>query len=317
MISFRFHVVSITAVFLALAIGVLVGTTYVDGAVVDGLRSRINTVSRNLDDRKATNDRLEAELGETRQYVDASGDFAVTGRLTDVPVLVLAVRGVDEGAAEEMVRLVRAAGGTTPGLVWVESSWAVTDASDRGALAELLGTGAGRPPEDLWATAWSSVVDELSGAAVTPVTAPPPEPSLLASLQVAGFLEIDALGDDSVGVADLVGAAPRVLLVTGARARDEVVRMVPTVARALEQGELPTVLADIHVDAPEAPGRGVTIAEAMGPEVLSTITLVDDADRPEGQVAAVLALDVVILGGGSHYGYGDGASGVLPSWTPP
>jgi len=63
MISFRFHVVSITAVFLAIAIGVVVGTTYVDGAVVDGLRNRIDSVEGNLDDRRAENDRLESELG--------------------------------------------------------------------------------------------------------------------------------------------------------------------------------------------------------------------------------------------------------------
>ena len=40
MISFRFHVVSITAVFLAIAIGVVVGSTYVDRAIVDTLRNR-------------------------------------------------------------------------------------------------------------------------------------------------------------------------------------------------------------------------------------------------------------------------------------
>ena len=45
MISFRFHVVSITAVFLAIAIGVVVGSTYVDRAIVDNLQHRIETVS--------------------------------------------------------------------------------------------------------------------------------------------------------------------------------------------------------------------------------------------------------------------------------
>ena len=44
MISFRFHVVSITAVFLAIAIGIVVGSTYVDELTVDQLRSRIETV---------------------------------------------------------------------------------------------------------------------------------------------------------------------------------------------------------------------------------------------------------------------------------
>ena len=52
MISFRFHVVSITAVFLAIAIGVVVGSTYVDRAIVESLQNRIDSVSSNLDQRK-------------------------------------------------------------------------------------------------------------------------------------------------------------------------------------------------------------------------------------------------------------------------
>lgn len=95
--------------------------------------------------------------------------------------------------------------------------------------------------------------------------------------------------------------------------------MVPFVVDASVQGGLPTVVADVHVEAPEAPGRGEALLEALAQELRDAIVLVDDADRPEGQVGAVLALDAVAdappLTG--HYGYGDGADGVLPRWTPP
>ena len=115
MISFRFHVVSITAVFLAIAIGVVVGTTYVDGAVVDGLRNRIDSVEGNLDDRRAENDRLESELGLASSYIEASAPFAVTDRLIDVPVLLVAARGVDETVVERTAGLTRLAGGDHTG----------------------------------------------------------------------------------------------------------------------------------------------------------------------------------------------------------
>ena len=49
MISFRFHVVSITAIFLAIAVGVVVGSTYVDQLTVDQLRNRIETVEDRAD----------------------------------------------------------------------------------------------------------------------------------------------------------------------------------------------------------------------------------------------------------------------------
>ena len=40
MINFRFHIVSLTAVFLALGIGLMLGTTFLDTATVDSLRER-------------------------------------------------------------------------------------------------------------------------------------------------------------------------------------------------------------------------------------------------------------------------------------
>ena len=146
MISFRFHVVSITAVFLAIAIGVVVGTTYVDGAVVDGLRNRIDSVEGNLDDRKAENDRLESELGLASSYIEASAPFAVTDRLIDVPVLLVAARGVDETVVERTAGLTRLAGGITPGVVWLESPWELESDDDRAELASIIDADRRRRP---------------------------------------------------------------------------------------------------------------------------------------------------------------------------
>ena len=47
------------------------------------------------------------------------------------------------------------------------------------------------------------------------------------------------------------------------------------------------------------------------------MAVVDDLETPEGRVAAVLALHEVGAGRVGHFGYGDGADGVLPGWTAP
>ena len=340
MISFRFHVVSITAIFLAIAIGVVVGSTYVDGAVVDGLRNRINTVEDNLDDRRAENDRLEGELGSVHTYVEGSDEFAVTDRLTDVPVLLIATRGIDEGSVEQIALLSRRAGGTMPGVVWLEPRFGLQGDDDRALLAEILDADADEAAEDLWSTAWLGVVDEVrddevnegpestttttttlpDGTTVPETTTterPAPEAVLLGALEDGGFLSIDTL-DDASTLADLAGADPSMLLVTGSRAREELRPMLPTVVNAGVRGGLPVVVADVYVEAPEAPGRGEVLAELLSRELRDAIVLVDAADRPEGRVASVLALDAAVDGLiGVHFGYGDGADGVLPEWTPP
>ena len=315
MISFRFHVVSITAVFLAIAIGVVVGTTYVDGAVVDGLRNRIDSVEGNLDDRRAENDRLESELGLASSYIEASAPFAVTDRLIDVPVLLVAARGVDEAVVERTAGLTRLAGGITPGVVWLESPWELESDDDRAALVSILDADAGDDPEDLRAAAWAAVVEELS---VTPQGAGDPSgdsPAVLAPLIEAGFLSVDPLGESTTTLTDLTGAGPRVLLITGARAEPGPDAAVPAVAAATANGELVTVVADVHVSAPEAPGRGEELLESLaGLEDL--VSVVDNADQIEGQVGSVLALAAAADGPVGHLGYGDGADGVLPPWTP-
>ena len=58
MINFRFHLVSLVAVFLALGLGILVGSTVVDQKIVDRLDSEINSVRKENSERKAANKQL-------------------------------------------------------------------------------------------------------------------------------------------------------------------------------------------------------------------------------------------------------------------
>ena len=320
MISFRFHVVSITAVFLAIAIGVVVGSTYVDGAVVDGLRSRIRTVEGNVTEARDENARLEGELDDAREYIGASADFAVTDRLTDVPVMVVAARGVDGAAVENTVALARRAGGAVPGIVWLEPSWAPESDEELDTLASIVDGSASDDRDDLWADAWQRIADELAGggAADGDVGSGTTEGSVLGDLEAAGLITVDSLDDDSVSVTDLERVAPRLLFVTGTRALEEIVPVVPIAVEESVAGGLVTVVADVHVVADEAPGRGEEVTASFEDAVLDAIVVVDHADLEEGQVASVLALDSAAEGQvGVRYGFGAGADAVLPEWTAP
>ena len=127
---------------------------------------------------------------------------------------------------------------------------------------------------------------------------------------------VQRLDDDSTQLSDLAGTEPRVLLVTGARAEAAPASLVPIIAEAAVGAELVTVVADIHVVAPEAPGRGEELLASLSPEVLDVAAVVDNADVTEGQVGSVLAVAAGADGPVGHLGYGDGAVGVLPAWTP-
>jgi hypothetical protein len=317
MISFRFHVVSITAVFLAIAIGVVVGSTYVDSSVVPGLRNRIETVEDRAATARDENSRLEGELGDARDFIALSAEYAVTDRLPDVPIAVFATRGVDEGAAERTVVLARTAGAVVPGIVWLEPRWALEGDEDSEALATVVDGSASDDRNELWSDAWAAIAAEL--APETEGTTPTGEPAsdVLAQLEAEGFLTVDPLDDATVSLTDLAGSGASVLVVTATEADPSIQPMMPSVVAAMAPG-LPTVAGDEFAEIPDGPARGEELQEALSEELRDTISIVDDLDREEGRVAAVLALAEAGEGQvGFHYGYGDGADAVLPAWTSP
>src|ERR1700709_717551 len=95
MINFRFHVVSLIAIFLALALGVVIGAGVIDRGVVDALDNRLNTVERNSDRIKSENAALTARNDQMGGMIGALQPFAVDARLPGDDVGVVAVRGVD------------------------------------------------------------------------------------------------------------------------------------------------------------------------------------------------------------------------------
>ena len=69
MINFRFHVVSLIAIFLALALGVVIGAGVIDRGVVDTLNSRLDRVEAKSDRIQSENDKLS-----TRERPALAGD---------------------------------------------------------------------------------------------------------------------------------------------------------------------------------------------------------------------------------------------------
>jgi hypothetical protein len=315
MISFRFHIVSITAVFLAIAIGVVVGTTYVDRAVVDSLEHRVDRVSDNLDQRKAENDALGKQLSQQRAYVETSASYAVAGRLEAVPVLLVAARGVDDDIANQTLSLLRTAGADVAGITWLEERWGLDGDDDRSALA----TAGAIPEQGSDASLRNAGLSAMVAAFGTPAEGTPPaaDAAVVNGLVDGGFLSLDGQADGTPLLADLAGRAPRVLLLTTSDVSSGLAPVVAQLAGRSAAAGLPTVAAEAFVEHNDGPERGEAITKSLAESTRDHVGLVDDAELPEGRVAAVLALGEVAAGRIDHFGYGSGADGALPAWTAP
>lgn len=316
MINFRFHLASLIAVFLALAVGIVMGSTVIKEATVDVLRSQIHRVERTSNARERTNDQLRGRVGDLDQFVRESSAYAVRGTLAGVTVAVVAVRGVDGDAAKATTQLVQDAGGFTPGILWLEPSWSLKSADDTRTLGTLLGE-PDAPARRIRDDALNALARRLSGAA--PVTATPGAGDLLGALVDGGFVSLENVGsqtDKTFSLADFPGATARVLLVEGTDGTPEVNAIVPPLARSLASMRVPTEVGSVYRDQQGKPGRASLLSAIRGDSTLSKqVSTVDDLDLGAGQVASVLALAELESRVG-HYGYGNGASAVVPPAKP-
>ena len=86
MINFRFHLVSLISVFLALTAGIVIGSTVVDPAVVDGLRNRIDAAEARADRISDDNAELRSRAGDLTDELDALPEQRRVDRLCELNV---------------------------------------------------------------------------------------------------------------------------------------------------------------------------------------------------------------------------------------
>src|SRR5918992_2622483 len=101
MISFRYHVVTIVAVFLALGLGVIAGTTVLDQGIVSELRGSIEREKQAVVELQDRVEGLEEEAATLQGFVAEARAHLVSGKLDSLPVLLVSHEGADPAAVSE------------------------------------------------------------------------------------------------------------------------------------------------------------------------------------------------------------------------
>jgi Copper transport outer membrane protein, MctB len=301
LISFRYHLVSIVSVFLALALGVLVGTTVVNQGVIDDLSNRVNSsVERAEEARKQVGD-LQQQLETWGSFASAAEPLLVEGRLTGNDVVIVTQEGVDAGDLERVRRALQDAGGKVVAELVITRRMALTEEAARTELAELVGSSQSADPVALAEAAAERLASRL--------TAGPglPDEDLLDTLRAAGFLVLRG-----GGTAEDIGTTfQSVVLLAGGNDPRVVdpARFLQPLATSLVESSRPLVAAETTETAPPF----VALIRNNG-ALDGDLVTVDNADQIPGRVAIVLGLRDLLAspGGGGDYGVKDGASAILP-----
>jgi len=96
-ISFRYHIVSLVGVFLALALGIVVGTTALSGPVTSDLRHQVDDLKKDRSQLAIQNKDLQGQIDVASQFTSNFGPQIVANSLDKTNVLVVALPGASSG----------------------------------------------------------------------------------------------------------------------------------------------------------------------------------------------------------------------------
>jgi len=305
-ISFRYHVVSIVAVFLALAIGILLGSTFLNAGLADRLDSQVKNLSASLDRERSAISDLQDQVQSATAYMQATLPSAVAGRLTGEPVVIVTDANVDLTALAAARHAVSAAGATVGGVVEIRPTLLSADPADQTALAQILGVTSASPPTDLIRRAAEALAQRLTQAPAAGA------PDLLAALDSAGLLSV--VDQTPAGLAGIGVPGQTVVIVSGGTQPPAVdpTTFLVALAEALVATQPPTpVVAAQPQDAATAFVPAIRASSVDG-----QLVTVDDVNLTPGQFSVVVGLQDLIRdpGRGADYGLKPGAT--APFATP-
>jgi len=300
-ISFRYHIVSIVAVFLALALGIVIGTTALSGPITRDLRKQVN-------DGKKQRDGLVGQVKVLQGQVDDAGDFATTygqklvaGSLSNANVVEVVLPSVPSAMRSGVERQLGAAGAKISGRVLINKNY--LDSSRSSGIVSLA-TGGSRPLP--WNAPETSDAGQIGGSLLAFVLLGKGQKSDLTSV-LGGFSELHMLAQDG----DSFTPATNVVVIGhGEPATEYGGSAEEALVAAFVKGSGKVVVAG---DAAAAKAGGVIGLVRNSSGARDGASTVDDADSAFGQVSTALALSDAIKGNVGQYGTQDGADTLFPS----
>jgi hypothetical protein len=303
-INFRYHVVSLTAVFLALAIGLVVGTAALNGPVADSLKNQVTSLSKDNSNYRDQANQYRDELNNQQEFATEVSGPLIGGKLAGRKVLVVALPGAED-YLKSVVAMLTLAGAKVTAQVTVQDKF--LDPANEVELLDLSDQSSqptvpvdGLPSNSNGVQTASALLFRALQARVPEVTA--------ADLS-AVLTAFTKQGDISVADGAVSGAEATVIL-SGLPPvdSDAAKKNEAAVNFAVQFDDKPLVVAGSDT------GNGNLIAEIRGdPSLVQKISTVDDVTTIQGQLATAMTLiERMVDGKVGQYGTSTGATSQVP-----
>jgi Copper transport outer membrane protein, MctB len=333
-IDFRYHLVSIVAVFLALAIGIVLGSTELQGHTIDVLQSTSTSLSNRLNAANAQHAGDQAAINADQQFLQTAESRLLDKQLDGDRLVIITEPGAPGSVIDGIKQAAGTAGATVTGVValqpkfndlsgatqsnlsTINSTLASTDhtvlaaaADPRTAYqqqaAQLIATAilAKTPTPSGAATSGSAASGSAASGSASALSAADAQ-TLLAAYEQGGYLTVTpATMPATLAVIITPQAAP-----TDGQ-NDPGNQVLLALAEQFANGSAATLVVG-SADGSSPAGSAISMLRSSS--VSGQVSSVDDADTTLGQISSIWALANTIAGRKPNsYGI-SGASAVSP-----
>ncbi len=328
MIDFRYHLVSIVAVFLALAIGIVLGSTELQGPTYNLLNQTTAKLQNELNQASSQRDTAQQQANLGQNYAQAVEPVVLHDLLAGQRLLII----TEPGAPASVVTAIsnaatEYAGATVTGQIALQSKFFDNSDTTLDGLNQInlamsqadnivLNTGTPYQQQAAQVIASEILTRAPASTAGQPVTGTSASgqqdtnaQTMLAAYANEGFLTIS--GQPSAPATLAVIVTPQTAPQDGSV--DPFDQILVPVAEELAAKSSATVVAGVSAGS----GPGSPIAVLRASSAASKVSTVDDADFVAGQSVVIQALATQLNGGNpGSYGFDNGASAVGPSPAP-
>lgn len=318
LIDFRYHLISIVAVLLALSVGVVLGSGALGGPLlanlegsVQSLRERNRELLDEVSERKSQMEEMELFTAEVEPRL-------IDSTLEGVDVVLVHVEDMSGGALDEMRAAVGEAGGAVSTRITLRSELELPDDISRDSLALSIGSFSGDAQEIRIEAAELLGRRLAEAAAATDRSASPPAPTpdkraenLFLDLQEQGFIDIAIEDEEDDGRLIAPDASFVILAGNTEDPPFDVASFISPLVTALGEEGAPVVIGETRDSTWNVIDSVLDDGEAR--EVAATVERVDEVP---GRIGAILALAQALEGEIDHYGFDSGATSVLPEASP-
>ena len=310
MIDFRYHLVSLISVFLALAVGVVLGAGPLQNSLGTALNDQVTALRENRNATQAKLEQTETAVNERDSYITQAASSLLPGTLASKNVAMVLLPDAKAEDADAIGTQLKNAGATVTGRVSLTSTW--VDLSRENYRSTFSGQVQGH----LDSTTSKDANGILGEALAKALTANDDSSRVLMDML---SVTVDKSGTPFISVDSTPTAAAEMIVVVGPRpqassGKGATVEASPgedpkAWAKALEgtAGRAPTVVVG------SADGDGGVVGIIRSEK--AKVTTIDSVGQIAASVSTPLALASTRAGTTGHYGFDKGAEAVMPPVT--